>query len=282
MRFVRAAACAARAGRTALASAVVAMLVALSSAHVARADALPTKDGHVRPGCAEPAGMECVTGGHSRAHVAADACTSAELARLGLRFHCEESHNDRVTAYWCRPTRGGNREPLPAGLHDELTAGSYADDHAFRTLHGSTLRSVEALREAGAEVPANLLARETMARDAEAAREPCKRLAAKYMRCGLETEKCRRTWIRLGLVQDAGADELAAIEAESRDASVDAANGVDAAVVDAGGSPPKKESARCGCRAIGNANGARSGPLVMLLALAILARRRSAARASHP
>ncbi len=250
-----------------LPAAVFGAAVLFAPVHSARADALPGAQT-----CEAPAWLECASGSRAREDV--DECTQKELVRLGLRFHCGASHNDRIESYWCRarrlppppkaPRAGASESEIEAanaklaawdtlrmrefgGIERELTFGTYTEQY---------LRAMS-------ERLSNRLAGDA---DPPPPRDPmrldCFALADKYRRCAIDVERCAPYWKKFAELaktefrydvenRDAFArDAIAAVEGPPDAGTSEAsATGTDSgsSTSDAGAPVAPKPSRSCHC-----------------------------------
>lgn len=169
--------------------------------HDARADLMPGQTP-----CEAPPHLECVRGSRGREVVADDACTSKELARLGLRFYCGMSNNDRLTEYWCRPPRLPRPPTAPRVGATDSEVAAYAERmSAWELERDRALGGIERELTFGSSTESRLRAIGRMGRsssptDPEPPSDPmrfdCFALATKLRRCGLETERCAPYWTK--------------------------------------------------------------------------------------
>ena len=202
--------------------------------HDARADLMPGQTP-----CEAPPYLECVYGSRGREVVDEDTCTKKELDRLGLRFYCGMSNNDRITEYWCRsprlprapkPPRVGATDSETEAFSEKMAIWEAQRLRAFGnierelTFGSSTEHRLRELPSTGAVLP-------LLDRQPDPMRFDCFALAAKFRRCGLETQRCAPYWNKFRELSGSEFSE----EANDRDKFARAAiESVDGAGRDAG------------------------------------------------
>lgn len=265
----------------------------------ARADLMPGQTP-----CEAPPHLECVYGSRGREAVDEDTCTKKELDRLGLRFYCGMSNNDRLTEYWCRSPRLP-RAPKPprVGATDSETDAYAEKMGAWELERHRALGSIERELTFGSSTEHRLREMSTMGRAQPSIGTPpvdpmrfdCFALAAKFKRCGLETERCAPYWNKFRELSgseftDEAKDRdtfartaIESVEGARRDAGseTDASTPGDATTLDAAPSPKAPSAAPRSCHCdMTSPSGSSSVPLALGAGLAIVLLRRRASRSS--
>jgi len=182
--------------RGALALALALLLVPRAAA----ADLMPGQEA-----CGAPPHLECVSGTLDRETIEGDACTAKELKRLGLRFHCEQSNNDRGTIVYCR-RRTLPREPaeLTENATDaqiEARAEKYLAWYAVYQRELGYLGGELSFGSYSERYFDEMAARNRQHRDAAPPppnpnRLDCFGLYYKYKRCAIELDRCTPYWTK--------------------------------------------------------------------------------------
>jgi len=190
--------------------------------------------------CEAPPHLECVYGSRGREVVGEDTCTKKELDRLGLRFYCGMSNNDRLTEYWCRAPRLPRApKPLRAGATDSETEAYAEKMSAWEIERDRALGGIERELTFGSSTEHRLREMFPVARalpstgtaPVDPMRFDCFALAAKFKRCGIEMDRCAPYWNKFRELSRAEFSE----DAKDRDTFARAAiESVDGARLDAG------------------------------------------------
>jgi MYXO-CTERM domain-containing protein len=264
--------------------------------HDARADLMPGQTP-----CEAPPHLECVYGSRGREAVAEDTCTQKELDRLGLRFYCGMSNNDRLTEYWCRsPRLPRPPKPLRVGATDSETEAFSEKMAIWEAQRLRAFGNIERELTFGSSTEHRLRNMHTVLPLLDTRPDPmrfdCFALAAKFRRCGLEMDRCAPYWNKFRELsgsefsEDAkDRDTFARAAIESVDgARLDAGSGTDAAsgevnTLDATPSPKAPSTAPRSCHCdMTSPSGSSSVPLALGSVLAIVLLRRRASRSRPP
>jgi hypothetical protein len=236
--------------------------------------------------------------------VAEDSCTTKELERLGLRFYCGMSNNDRLTQYWCRSPRLPRApKPLRAGATDSETEAFSEKMAIWEAQRLRALGNIERELTFGSSTEHRLRAMNKILPVLDTQPDPmrfdCFALAAKFRRCGLETQRCAPYWNKFRELSGSEFSEeandrdtfaraaIASVDGAGRDAdsmldgsASDKAN----AHVDAAPSakdPPSRSPRSCHCDTTSTSGSSGSVPLALATIPTLVLLRRRMRRATQ-